>query len=250
MLIGVLMFLGIGTGINLCDYYVNGNIINNELTIEASTEIERDFINNFVGKYSFININGLVNDMIGQDEMNGVYKLPNEYMMTPLDKVTEEDLDYEISQIQKLNIYFEQKNIPFMYVLTPYVVSPYSNTNYVEGILDYGNQNMDYFINHIDDVACIDMRNEFYSLGLDQYEQFYRTDHHWNTLGGFEAYKIIIGKIEETLDVVVPNNVKEIENYHIENYLNWHLGSRGQRTGELYGGSDDFKLILPNFPRI
>lgn len=39
----------------------------------------------------------------------------------------------------------------------------------------------------------------------------------------------------------------DFTNYNITIYPEWHLGSRGQRTGAFFAGIDDFDLILPAF---
>lgn len=41
--------------------------------------------------------------------------------------------------------------------------------------------------------------------------------------------------------------IRNMDNYSVTTYEDWHLGSRGQRVGIYYAGIDDFDLILPNF---
>ena len=93
----------------------------------------------------------------------------------------------------------------------------------------------------------MDFREVIHEDGLDQYTLMYKTDHHWKTTTGFYAYGKLADWIEERTGVEVDEEIRNIENYSITTYKNWHLGSRGERTGTMFAGIDDFDLILPEF---
>lgn len=96
-------------------------------------------------------------------------------------------------------------------------------------------------------IDSIDFREVMYEDGLDQYDMMYKTDHHWTTEAGFYAYQKILKWVEENAGISVDERVADFSNYTRSVYKNWHLGSRGQRTGIYYAGIDDYVLITPDF---
>lgn len=51
----------------------------------------------------------------------------------------------------------------------------------------------------------------------------------------------------EQTKTTIDENLLNLENYTVENYPEWHLGLRGQRTGSAFAEIDDYDLIYPNF---
>ena len=95
--------------------------------------------------------------------------------------------------------------------------------------------------------SCARTREEIHNDGINQYDLWYTTDHHWTTEGGFYAYKKIIDYMEAIGFTSVDPTVKDESNYDKVVYKDWHLGSWGQRTGRYYAGIDDFILYEPMF---
>lgn len=82
---------------------------------------------------------------------------------------------------------------------------------------------------------------------LDAYDYFFKTDHHWTSEAGFYAFTKIAEYAENVLETRVDPKVRNLDNYNVENFEEWYLGSNGQRTGIHYGGIDDFHFISPKF---
>ncbi len=82
---------------------------------------------------------------------------------------------------------------------------------------------------------------------IDQYTMMYKTDHHWTTRAGFYAYCKLEDYLTQVFQCDVDSRIGDINNYDIEVYEKWHLGSNGQRTGIYFAGIDDFELIVPKF---
>ncbi len=82
---------------------------------------------------------------------------------------------------------------------------------------------------------------------IDQYTMMYKTDHHWTTRAGFYAYCKLEDYLTQIFQCDVDSRIGDINNYNIEVYEKWHLGSNGQRTGIYFAGIDDFELIVPKF---
>lgn len=242
IVVGILSFS------ELLDHYINDRPDYHQWVPALGSRLETDISNNFFAEFEFVNYNGLMRRLIGQREMNGVVRLDNGYLYKLCPYFEDEDLSYTVGSISKLNDYLTEKGIPFIYVITPNTSSKYDPCIPV-GMTDYGNDNLDRLFFALKDrgVDVIDMRQELHNDGIDSYSMMYRTDHHWTTKMGFYTYEKLVDIIEPALSCEVDPVVKDINNYTIKTYKRWHLGSRGQRTGEFYGGIDDFDLITPNF---
>ena len=232
----------------LMNFYINNELDYNEWTPELGSKFETDIASTFYKKIEFVNLNGAICKMLNQPIMNGVVKLDNGYLYSPMEYTSDETLRKYADSTRKFNDYLDDKGISLLYCNTPITSSKY-DPQIPSGISDYGNDNCDRFIKMLNEsnIDTIDFRETIHNDGLDLYDFMYRTDHHWNTLAGFYAY----GKIEEYIvnktGCEVDERISDINNYSIITYPKWHLGSNGQRTGVYYAGIDDYQLIVPNF---
>ena len=244
----IVMVMGAASLVNLVKFYVNDETDYNEWTVELGNKFETDVTTNFFNKFQFVNLNGALRKLLGQQEMNGVIKLNNGYLCTTYAQCSDEALLLCAERVSNLKHYLEERDIALLYAQTPYTISKY-DSQLPTGIVDYGNDNLDRFLAMLEDkgVDIIDFREEMYKDGINQYDMMYKTDHHWTTEAGFYAYQKIEKYLIEKLDCEVDERISDIANYEIENYEKWHLGSNGQRTGIYYAGIDDFNLIVPKF---
>lgn len=234
--------------VKLANYYVNDVVSYNEWSVELGNKFETDVSTNFYKKIEFVNFNGLVRKMLGQQEMNGVVKLNNGYLLTTMDQSSDEYLEECAEGVASLGAYLKDRGIKFVYVSTPYTSSKY-DPELPAGVEDYGNVNIDTFMLKLEakGVDAIDFREKMRNDGVDQYSYMYKTDHHWTTRAGLYAYSILEEYIVNQTGCQVDNRISDISNYDVDIYKKWHLGSRGQRTGKYYAGVDDFELITPKF---
>ncbi len=214
--------------------------------------VENDFESNFNillwQEDKYVEYYGLAAKLLGQPKLNEVVKLKNGYLSGVEELVPEENLKNNADNLLKLQQYLEGRGSTLLYVQTPYKINKFDN-ELPAGIEDYSNQNIDTFMNYLTEngVNTIDIRQTMYEDGMNQYDYFFRTDHHWTPEAGFYAYGKIVDYVEKKLGIDVDEQVKSLENYQIDNYKDWHLGTNGQRTGIYYGGIDDFQLISPLF---
>lgn len=246
----VLFTIAIASDYKLMGFYVNHADNNNAWIADGGTLLETDYISNFWHKMQYVNFNGLMRNLLGQHEMNNIVKLKNGYLdsgwgASLLDEPT---LDDRADSVSGFRDYLEQKGISFFYVTMPYVVDKYDRQLPI-GINDYANQNLDALQEELleRDVKCMDLREAIHEDGLETYDIFFKTDHHWTTEGGFWAFQKITEYMEQEYGDTVDEMVKDIGNYDITTYEDAHLGSAGQRTGIYYAGIDDFDLIVPQF---
>lgn len=233
---------------NLVRFYVEDEVDYNEWSANLGNKLETDIATTFFKKFQFVNLNGVMRNLLGQKEMNGVIKLNNGYLHTTISLSSDGYLQKCADNLNALNKYCDQHDIKLVYASTPYTSGKY-DSKLPEGVEDYGNNNIDRFIAMLDtyDIDTIDFRIEMYEDGIDHYSMMYKTDHHWNTEAGFYAYCILEDYITSETGCDTDERISDIKNYTCKKYENWHLGSRGQRTGRYYAGIDDFELIIPNF---
>lgn len=243
-----IVVIGILSFINLVNFYVNDVVDYNEWSADLGNKFETDVATAFLGKFQFVNLNGAVRNLLGQHEMNGIVKLENGYLLSTFTKSSEEFLQSCADNVVLLNDYLSDRGAALVYASPPYTVGKY-DTQLPIGVEDYGNDNIDRFMEILNaaGVDTIDFRETMRDDGIDHYKMMYKTDHHWNTEAGFYAYGILEDYIVSKTECVVDERIADISNYTVTTYKNWHLGSRGQRTGIFFSGIDDFDLILPNF---
>lgn len=244
----VIVMMGIASFKNLVKFYVNDEVDYNEWSVDLGNKFETDVATTFWKKFEFVNINGAFRKLFGQQEMNGVVKLNNGYLLTTIDYVDDETLQAYAKNVAALNSYLKSRGTNLLYVMTPYTSGKY-NPQIPEGVLDFGNDDADRLVSYMQsmDIDTIDLRDTMYEDGIDHYDMMYKTDHHWNTAAGLYAYRHLESYIKEKTGCEVDSRISDISNYQITTYKKWHLGSRGQRTGRYFAGIDDFELYIPNF---
>nr|MCR5109267.1 hypothetical protein [Lachnospiraceae bacterium] len=207
-----------------------------------------DAATTFFHKFDFVNLNGAVRSLLGQREMNNIVKLDNGNLILPNTYVEDAVIAENTDKITSFKNYLAYQGIPVIYVMTPNSLG-LDESVLPKGVDDYGNEYEDRFKKALTEngVFVLDIREEFKKDGLDHYDMMYKTDHHWTTKTGFYVYRKISDIVEKILECEVDPVVKDLNNYTITTYEDWHLGSYGQRTGQIFGGIDDFDLIVPNF---
>lgn len=232
----------------LMDYYMYDEQSTSEWTLQQGDKLEADYCSVFWGKMWYVNLNGLCRRILNQREMNGITKLNNGWLAS-ID--TDNNTDVVIQNAKKVGTLkkcLDEYNVKLLYVVVPDTVSKYDN-QLPKGVYDYSNEKLDVFIDQLkeEDVIYLDIRECMQEEGINQYDYFYKTDHHWNVKGGLYAATKIIESAEQLLEVDMDDSILDICNYQTEYYPHWHLGSRGQRVGRYFAGIDDFEIMYPTF---
>lgn len=247
----VVVLLGTVSLVKLLNFYINDEVDYNEWSANLGSKLETDIATSFYEKFQFVNMNGALKNLLEQQEMNGVIKLNNGYLLTTIGYTSDAALQTYADKVTELNNYLDNNGIPLLYAATPYTSGKY-DPQIPTGIDDYGNDNIDRFLEMLKEngVDTMDFRELMYEDGIDHYDMMYRTDHHWTTKAGFYAYGKLAEYLQDELDCEIDERIGNMDNYTVTTYAKWHLGSRGQRTGIYYAGIDDFDLIIPNFETI
>ena len=251
-LLTVLFFAAIGiislaSCLTLLHSYVTKTAINNQAT-GTENALEADFSASILGKDMFLNLNGGVRRLLGQRRMNEVVKLNNGCLILDSDRPKDEDIQYSADAMKALQDKLAAQNIPMLYVMTPSKVSP-TDPELPTGEVEYLNEGMDKLYAALDEqgVSSLDLRPAFEAYPGGYYALEFKTDHHWNMVGAFWAYKQIVARMEDMLDVEIPAALTDLDSYNITTYKDVEFGGYGQRTGIAFSGAEDFDLIEPDY---
>lgn len=116
---------------------------------------------------------------------------------------------------------------------------PYTNyTEMIEELVAYFRY---YGIDYID-------YNEIYAnQGKSAEDLFYKTDHHWRVETAFDGFAILTEHLNEKYGENLDLYYTDLDNYKVETYENYFIGSQGRDAGVSYVGADDFTYIVPCF---
>lgn len=234
--------------VNLGRFYALDELDYTEWTADLGNPFETDLTSNLLGKVKYVDFNGLMRRALGQPEMNGIIKLKNGYLVSPMTQVSYDTIERKANELGRVNQIMKSKGIHFLYVATPYAVSKYDQ-QLPKGYVESGNENIDAMLEalHERDVKYIDVREKIHENGLNQYDMWYKTDHHWSTEGAFFTFSQIVEFLEKDINLEIDQKILDESSYEKVTYEKWHLGSCGQRTGRFYAGVDDFTLYYPKF---
>ena len=105
----VIVMTGTISFCNLVDFYVNDRVDYNEWSADLGNKFETDIASTFFEKFQFVNINGAFRNLLGQQEMNGVVKLNNGYLLTTIDYVDDETLLEYTNNVADFNSYLKSR---------------------------------------------------------------------------------------------------------------------------------------------
>ena len=133
------------------------------------------------------------------------------------------------------------------FVLTPQKISKY-DPELPTGVQDNYNPMADAFLAQLGgQVHCTDLRQVIHENGINQYNFFFKTDHHWTPEGAFWCWGQVAQILKSEYGFVFDDAITDLNNYTVTTYPNCFLGSQGKRVGTVYAGLDDFSVITPNY---
>lgn len=175
---------------------------------------------------------------------NDSHLLPSSFMNPVIQEVKS-----AVNKVVNFNDYLEKKKITFLYVQLPYKISP-NETNLPPNGENHLNQKATKFVEGLMEqgVAVLDYRQTMIEQEIDYWDSFFKTDNHWKPSVAFYATKEVCLKLEELTGMEFQKDLFDLENYDIVVYPDIFLGNMGKQVGLLYGGVDDFELIIPKYP--
>ena len=103
------------------DVFGNPDLTGGAQVIE---QLNADYPVQFSGKYTFVNLNGLVNRMLGHNTMNDIVKLNNGYLAVVVEPT---DISRQAENTIRLRDVLAAEGREFLYVSTPYLISKYDD---------------------------------------------------------------------------------------------------------------------------
>ena len=160
--------------------------VDNVASGEFGTEFESFFADHFPSRNLWVGMNSYYNLTLGNNGANGVYNCENGYLINkPVS--TDNRVDKNLDAIVKFK---SNTDIPVSVMFAP-------STGYVcDDVLpkfhDVYNDDV-YFKNAIDkltknDISFVDLRETFKEDYKNGSQLYFKTDHHWNTMGAYTAY--------------------------------------------------------------
>lgn len=176
----------------------------------------------------------------------GIYVTEDGYIVTAYGPTS---TDYEYEEILSFKNYLDEKGIHLIYVNKPIKYLDDDLFRVAFGIESYGNRNADLLLRRIAaaGVDVIDLRDKILEDGLDIYDMFYRTDHHWKTWSGLWAAGKIAAGLNEWCGYDIDLSIYDESHYTFTDWEACWLGEQGRVVGASYVGLDDFSEIKPGF---
>lgn len=213
---------------------------------EALEGLETAYQENTYDKNQLVNLDGALYNLAGRTRMNDVVKLNNGHLTTVREQslAAPQNGDTIVFTSQWLGL----REIPFLFVLAPYNICALDKQLPL-GVSDYTNEDADEFlvVLYENQVPVMDLRSVLHQEGKDHYDMFFTTDHHWTIESSFWAFQRLTEYMEINWGFSVDPVCTDLNNYQIDIYKDWSLGSKGKRTGRYFAGIDDFSLIYPKF---
>ena len=249
LLFTVLAILGLKADKNFIDFEIYDEMsANYEFNTSENTNVQLDYSVNFPYKVNLVDLNGMIRKIVGQREMNGILKLNNGHLISPEARKNDLEIEKSANEIIKFASYCKGQGKPFVYV-QPNLKVDEKNKQLPVGTEDYSNENIDVLLKYLRKagIDVIDIRECMHDEGMNMYDYTYITDHHWNINGCFYTFQKITEWIGKKTGVIADSLVTSPDNYSIEVHPKWHLGTYGQRTGQYFGGIDDYDLLIPKY---
>lgn len=175
----------------------------------------------------------------------GILVYDGNYIVSPAARTS---TDYETAQMNRLNEVLKARGVGLIYVNAP---SKYLDDNIIInsfGIDSHVNDNQDRFISRLreeTDIPCVDLREDIAAQGMDIYNLFYRTDHHWKVPTGKWAACRVAQALNESLGFGIDLSLFDDDSYTVTEYRNAWIGEQGRKISEGYIGRDDFVCMEP-----
>ncbi len=214
---------------------------------KARDELVQAYNDNLLQKYDFINLNGLYVRLSGGRVCNKMIKLSNG-SLSEYGEV-KHSINNRVKSIKNMYQLLEAKGIDFVYVQDPFKID-INNVLLPYGAEDETNKNTNAIINALKDgnIPVLDLREDISDTPEHVSEYFYKTDHHWNSLGAFRGFQILSSYLQSIYpDEKIVGQYQELDNWELHTKENWSLGSGGKRTGVYFAGIDDLTWLTPKF---
>lgn len=209
-----------------------------------------------IGQYGMTVAAKTYNNMIGSPLMqtsspNQVIYLQNGYLTYEEKLVSSDKINEIADSVQDFSMYLNNCNIGFVYVNAGSKVCPYDKQLPL-GANEHSNENGDNLIHALKarNIKTLDFRDYMVRDGLDWYQSYYISDHHWKTTTGLWAAGIMAEYLNENFGFDFDKKYFDITSYNIELYPDYFLGGQGRAVTMANCNLESYEKILPMFDTV
>lgn len=144
----------------------------------------------------------------------------------------------------------ETLNCPYLYIQAPAKLCALDQEQQLPlPEMTNANQQTDWLLEHLAElgVDTLDLREILHADGLNHYDCFYVTDHHWTMDTGLWAADVMAAELEERYDLAMDMSPLDPEKYEQRVWEDAFLGSQGRKVTLSYAHPEDFILPVPTF---
>ncbi len=198
------------------------------------------------GRMKYVEANALFSKTVGMKIIAGtdsVVVMKNGYLTF---ESAPADTSEAVESVKWFSDEMKKRNIDFSYVQYPSKEDK-NDEQLPDGVVDYSNKNADSLLAGLEKngVNYLDMRTLLSQKDSDWYSNFFKTDHHWKPETGVWASgkiaEMLNGKFGYSLDTDIGN----LENYNVDVYEKYCLGSQGKIATLTYADPEDISLVYP-----
>ena len=178
----------------------------------------------------------------------GIIYLDNGYFTDVGFAIKDEDINEIADSVADFSDYLSGQGIDFCYVNAGLKVCPYDKqTIYVD--FEYSNENEDALLNALDTrgINYLDMREKMIEDGLNWYDSYYITDHHWKTETGLWAAKQLALYLNNEFGYNFNAEQFEPYQYEMKTTENFWLGSQGRFVTFANADLESYTKIIPKY---
>ena len=144
----------------------------------------------------------------------------------------------------------ETLNCPYLYIQAPAKLCALDQELQLPlPEMTNANQQTDWLLEHLAElgVDTLDLRESLHADGLNHYDCFYVTDHHWTMDTGLWAADVMAAELEERYGLAMDMSPLNPEKYEQRVWEDAFLGSQGRKVTLSYAHPEDFILPVPTF---
>lgn len=219
---------------------------NRVLQLKPNFSIERLFEGRFISKYEkykvdqffdrdfWIDVKVKTDKLLLKKSSNGVYLGKDDYLLEDFEKPVEENVS---KNLKAINAFSEKyKDVKQYMLISPTAVSILNDKLPMAAPVEDQQKYLDNYSNKLN--SNINFVDTYTTLLEHKNEDlFYRSDHHWTTLGAFYSYQ----KLAENMDL----NAKDSDDYDIELVTNSFEGALASKSGYKTKQKDRIKVYIP-----
>jgi hypothetical protein len=185
---------------------------------------------------------------IQSTDIGDILQMQNGYLTYEQEKVSDEDIEVIAEEVQDFASFLSELDIPFFYANAGSKVCPYDR-QLEDSTKEYTNENGTALMTALEQrgVDTLDFRELMQEDGLDWYDSYYKTDHHWKTETGLWAAGKLAEKLNETGRLDFDLTVFDKENYQFDTFDDFFLGGQGRTVTLAYAQLESYTRILPKF---